>query len=240
MEDVHLTPRELLRAIIRQLHWVLLAAILGGMFGFCLCRFWLPPQYTATGSLYVSIPGSESADPGTASAALTAAQKLAKTCLVSPGERPGSGSGGTAAGSGLHRRGPAAYGLRILPGGTRKPSLFLSPHRDPQTATLLANAILDTAPAEILRIVHTGRIEVVDRAVLPVQPDAPTPGRPLPLQLASPAFRQVWPPPLPDSGEAQAHSPAPAAGVCRSRGDGGESRLSGMQNWQRRRQWGSS
>ena len=48
-------------------------------------------------------------------------------------------------------------------------------HRDPQTATLLANAILDTAPAEILRIVHTGRIEVVDRAVLPVQPDAPTP-----------------------------------------------------------------
>ena len=82
MEDVHLTPRELLRAIIRRLHWVLLAAILGGMFGFCLCRFWLPPQYTATGSLYVSIPGSESADPGTASAALTAAQKLAKTCLV--------------------------------------------------------------------------------------------------------------------------------------------------------------
>ncbi len=49
MEDVHLTPRELLRAIIRRLHWVLLAAILGGMFGFFVCagsgcRLNTPPQ----------------------------------------------------------------------------------------------------------------------------------------------------------------------------------------------------
>ena len=174
MEDVHLTPRELLRAIIRRLHWVLLAAILGGMFGFCLCRFWLPPQYTATGSLYVSIPGSESADPGTASAALTAAQKLAKTCLVLL-------ESDRVLDQAAQQLAPDCTAEDLRPmvsasclGDTEALSISVS-HRDPQTATLLANAILDTAPAEILRIVHTGRIEVVDRAVLPVQPDAPTP-----------------------------------------------------------------
>lgn len=82
MEEVCLTPRELLHALLRRFHWILLAACLGGFLGFGLCRLCLPPQYTATGSLYVSIPGSESADPGTASAALTAAQKLVNTCLV--------------------------------------------------------------------------------------------------------------------------------------------------------------
>ena len=121
MEDVHLTPRELLRAIIRRLHWVLLAGILGGMFGFCLCRFWLPPQYTATGSLSCLHPRQRVCRSGTASAALTAAQKLAKTCLVLLESDRVLGSGGTAAGSGLHRRGPAAYGLRILPGGHGSP-----------------------------------------------------------------------------------------------------------------------
>ena len=123
MEDVHLTPRELLRAIIRRLHWVLLAAILGGMFGFCLCRFWLPPQYTATGSLYVSIPGSESADPGTASAALTAAQKLAKTCLVLL-------ESDRVLDLAAQQLAPDCTAEDLSPHpawGTRKPSLFLSP-----------------------------------------------------------------------------------------------------------------
>ena len=144
MEDVHLTPRELLRAIIRRLHWVLLAAILGGMFGFCLCRFWLPPQYTATGSLYVSIPGSESADPGTASAALTAAQKLAKTCLVLL-------ESDRVLDLAAQQLAPDCTAEDLRPmvsasclGDTEALSISVS-HRDPQTATLLANAILDTA-----------------------------------------------------------------------------------------------
>ncbi|MFR8331378.1 MAG: hypothetical protein ACLU9S_02535 [Oscillospiraceae bacterium] len=40
-------------------HRILLAACLGGFLSFGLCRLCLPLQYTATGSLYVSIPGSE-------------------------------------------------------------------------------------------------------------------------------------------------------------------------------------
>ena len=47
-------------------------------------------------------------------------------------------------------------------------------HEDPQTAMEMVNAILDTAPAEILRIVHTGGMEIIDRAGLPERPDAPS------------------------------------------------------------------
>lgn len=174
MEELHLTPRELLQAIARRLHWVLLAALLGGTLGFCLCRFWLPPQYTATGSLYVSIPGSESADPGTASAALTAAQKLVNTCLVLlESDRVLDRAAQQIAPDCTAKELRSMLSAACL-GNTEALSISVT-HRDPQTAMGIANAILDTAPAEILRIVHTGRIEVVDRAVLPVQPDAPTP-----------------------------------------------------------------
>ena len=174
MEEVCLTPRELLHALLRRFHWILLAACLGGFLGFGLCRLCLPPQYTATGSLYVSIPGSESADPGTASAALTAAQKLVNTCLVLlESDRvlePAAQQLNCSAAELRQMLSAACLGK------TEVLSLSVT-HEDPETAMRIANTILDTAPGEILRIVHTGRIEVVDRASLPTRRDAPTPSQ---------------------------------------------------------------
>lgn len=174
MEEICLTPRELLQATLRRFHWILLAGCLGGLLGFGLCRLCLPPQYTATGSLYVSIPGSASSDPGTASAALTAAQKLVNTCLVLlESDRVLEPA--------VQQVDCSAAELRQMLsaaclGKTEVLSLSVT-HNDPETAMRIANVILDTAPGEILRIVHTGNIEVVDRASLPTRPDAPTPSQ---------------------------------------------------------------
>ncbi|MFR0734148.1 MAG: hypothetical protein ACLSHU_08135 [Oscillospiraceae bacterium] len=179
MEDVHLTPRELLRAVIRRLHWVLLAAIFRAACSVFVCAgSWLlaphhtPPQAP---SMFLHPRQRVLPIPGPPPRPLTAAQKA--------GQAPAWFSW-RATGFWIWRH---SSWLRTAPQrtcglwsphpawGTLEALSISVSHRDPQTATLLANAILDTAPAEILRIVHTGRIEVVDRAVLPVQPDAPTP-----------------------------------------------------------------
>lgn len=189
MEEVCLTPRELLHALLRRFHWILLAACLGGFLGFGLCRLCLPPQYTATGSLYVSIPGSESADPGTASAALTAAQKLVNTCLVLlESDRvlePAAQQLNCSAAELRQMLSAACLGK------TEVLSLSVT-HEDPETAMRIANTILDTAPGEILRIVHTGRIEVVDRASLPGRTLPPL-RKPPPPALLPAACWLAWP-----------------------------------------------
>ena len=59
-----------------------MSAVLAGILAVFLGRICWPPQYTATGSFYVYFPGGETADPATASAALSASQKLVRTCLV--------------------------------------------------------------------------------------------------------------------------------------------------------------
>ena len=188
------------------------------MFGFCLCRFWLPPQYTATGSLYVSIPGSESADPRDRLRGPHRRSKAGQDLLGSPWR---------ATGFWIWRH---SSWLRTAPQrtcglwsphpawGTRKPSLFLSP-----TETLRLPRSLPTPSWTPPRLKFSdrprpGRMVMGPGAVLPVQPDAPTLACRCPCSLRRRLFGRSGRRPCRIPGEAQAHSPAPAAGVCRNHG----------------------
>ncbi len=119
---------------------------------------------------------------------LTAAQKTGQDLLGSPGERPGSGSGGTVAGRTAPQR-TCGLWSPILPGGHRKPSLFLSP-----TETLRLPRSLPTPSWTPPRLKFSGSSTRKDRGSRPGRSAGSTgcplpPGMPLPLQLASPAFR---------------------------------------------------
>lgn len=173
MEETVLTPRELLQSIKRRLLWILLSAVLAGILAVFLGRICWPPQYTATGSFYVYFPGGETADPATASAALSASQKLVRTCLVLLKSDRVLEQATSRMGPGYTPEDLRRMLSAVCLEETEALSISVT-HEDPQTAMEMVNAILDTAPAKILRIVHTGGMEIIDRAGLPERPDAPS------------------------------------------------------------------
>ena len=130
-------------------------------------------MYTATGSFYVYFPGGETADPATASAALSASQKLVRTCLVLLKSDRVLEQATSRMGPGYTPEDLRRMLSAVCLEETEALSISVT-HEDPQTAMEMVNAILDTAPAEILRIVHTGGMEIIDRAGLPERPDAPS------------------------------------------------------------------
>jgi capsular polysaccharide biosynthesis protein len=46
-------------------------------------------------------------------------------------------------------------------------------HHDPEMAQRIANTIIDVAPAQIVRVVKAGGVEVIDYAKRPVNPSSP-------------------------------------------------------------------
>jgi capsular polysaccharide biosynthesis protein len=44
---------------------------------------------------------------------------------------------------------------------------------DPVDAMIIANAFIDVAPEEILRVIKAGAVEILDRAVVPSSPSSP-------------------------------------------------------------------
>lgn len=143
--------------------FVSVAAYLGGIY---------PDQYTASATMYVYTNNPNQTNYQYASSSdLNTATRLMETYMVviksnkvmeAVSERLGPGySTGFIAGS-----------IRVGSVSDTEVMRVYVTTSDPQLSMDICNAVADCAPAEIIRVVNAGSVEVIDYATLPLYPDA--------------------------------------------------------------------
>lgn len=163
---------ELLAVVRRHFLKILLTAIVLGMATFLVNRFGITPQYTARASVYVYVPAGSDADGIAASSALSAAQKLVGTYMVILE----SDSVLDKVAQQLSLDDTAQELREMLTAAALQETGVLTisvTNPNPQTATDIANTILEVAPGEIERVAHAGSVKIIDRAKLPETPSSP-------------------------------------------------------------------
>jgi capsular polysaccharide biosynthesis protein len=161
--------RQLAELIKKNLILVLFVALLSGAVIFALSRYVITPRYTATASMYVYSNTNRSE---ITSFELTASQELVNTYIVIIKSDTVLEKVITSLDSDLTpkdlRKGLAASALDA----TEAFSISFT-HTNPKFAQAVTNKIVELAPAEIIRIVKAGGVEVIDYAKEPGIPSSP-------------------------------------------------------------------
>lgn len=165
---------------VKRIWIIVLCAVIGYVSMYLYTAKMLPDTYTASGTMYVYNGNPNAVNyQYTSSSDLNSAVQLIDTYMVViksnkvldaiteklapkyPDITPGFIAGSLSAGN--------VSETSVLQ--------IRSTTRDPQLSTDIANAVLDVAPEEIIRVVNAGSCEVIDYASLPMSPDFRNPSR---------------------------------------------------------------
>lgn len=172
---------ELLRALLQKFYWLLLAAAFCGLGAFLITHFLIAPTYESTASFYVYTKTEDVNATGVSgniqSGDLQAAESLAGT-YTSIME---SNSVLDAALEQLHQNGTDTALTRKELSEMVEVSVVTDTQlikltvtsTDPKQACRIAQALIQVAPTEIIRITKAGGIEVVDRPEVPKEKASP-------------------------------------------------------------------
>ena len=170
-EEYTIDIRMLWSIFVQHIRIIILATLVSALIGFSISAFLVPKKYTSEALLYV-VNNTSSSDSININD-ITASQKLVETCqiifksqyMLNLVKEQVGDSWSTGA---INRA------VTILPVNSTEVLSIKAVTSDPNTAMLLANKFVELAPAEFLRVVKTGSIEVVSEATFPAGPSFPS------------------------------------------------------------------
>lgn len=174
---------ELLRVLLRKLHWLILAGLVCGLAAFLITHFLIAPTYQSTASFYVYTKTVETAsgtdvNGGTIqNADLQAAESLASTytkimesnSVLDAALAELKQNGGTD----LTRKQLADMVEVSVVSDTQLISLTVT-SADAKEACAIASALIKVAPTEIIRITKAGGVEIVDSPEVATEKSSPS------------------------------------------------------------------
>ncbi len=174
---------ELLRVLLRKLHWLILAGLVCGLAAFLITHFLIAPTYQSTASFYVytktveSTSGTDVNGGTIQNADLQAAESLASTYT----KIMESNSVLDAAlaelkqtqGTDLTRKELADMVEVSVVSDTQLISLTVT-STDAKEACAIASALIKVAPTEIIRITKAGGVEIVDSPEVATEKSSPS------------------------------------------------------------------
>lgn len=169
--NTDLNLRQIVTILWRKVWLLILIMILFGAAAFSYSYWLITPLYSATTAMYVYNQQNR-ANSSITSSDLTTSQKLVSTYIVVLK----SNSVLDKVSRDLDNKYSAQQIRKMLSAssidGTEAFEIKVT-HRDPEVAQTIANTIAYAAPAEIIRVVKAGAVEVIDYAGLPETPSYP-------------------------------------------------------------------
>lgn len=153
--------------------WLIICIVLvAASLSATITYFFITPQYEASATLYV-FNDSNRSDTSISTTDITTSQKLIATYSV------------IMQSDNVIHKVIETTNLRYTPSQIRKMFTGTSVNNtevmkvtitssDPVDSMVLANAFIDVAPDEILRVIKAGAVEILDRAEIPQQPSSPS------------------------------------------------------------------
>lgn len=171
---------ELLRVLLRKLHWLIIAGLVCGLAAFLITHFLIAPTYQSTASFYVYTKTVEGTDVNSGTiqnADLQAAESLASTytkimesnSVLDAALAELKQTGGTD----LTRKELANMVEVSVVSDTQLISLTVT-STNAKEACAIAAALIKVAPTEIIRITKAGGVEIVDSPEVATEKSSPS------------------------------------------------------------------
>ncbi len=174
-KEIDIDLRKIFFALRRRLGIIILVAVVCGIASGCFTEFFIEPTYSTSATMCVSSTTDRVAtNSSITSGEITASQQLVNTYTVvlksdivleKVIEELGIGDSYSAS--------SIASMLTVSQITDSMVFKITVKNHNPELAMNIANAIVDIAPSEIVRIVKAGNAEVVDYAKLPTSPSSP-------------------------------------------------------------------
>ncbi len=159
--------------VIRERIWLIVIATIAAVFlAFLATKFLITPKYTSTATLYVQNVENRQIDVGINMVDLSASIKLVDTYIVVMESDLVMDRVAARVGNGY--KGSDIRGMFSAASEKETEVLRINvQHEDPLMAQNIAEAVLLSAPSELMRVVKAGAVEVIDHASLPTQQSSP-------------------------------------------------------------------
>jgi capsular polysaccharide biosynthesis protein len=170
MEELDI--RQIFTYLRRHIWLIVCIVLVAGSLALTITFFFITPQYEASSTLYV-YNDSDRSSTSISTSDITTSQKLIATYSV------------IMQSNNVVNKVIETTGLDYTAGEIRKMFTGASVNStevmkitikcsDPQDAMIIANAFVDIAPEEILRVIKAGSVEILDRAMIPASPSSPS------------------------------------------------------------------
>lgn len=172
--EIEIDLRKIFAMLKKKAVYIVLIALIGAILSGCITNFFITPQYTATTQLHVYNSNNNrlGTDGNISSSEIDASEKLVNTYLVVVE----SNAFLEKVADKLNNNITAAQ-LKKMINCSQIEETFAFQVRvttsDPQLSMDIANAIADTCPDEIVRLLKVGGVSVIDYATKPINPSSP-------------------------------------------------------------------
>lgn len=184
--EIEIDLRKIFEMLKKKFVFILIFALVGGILAGCFTNFFIDPKYTATVKLYAYSNNDNrlGSDSSISSSEIDASEKLVKTYLevVKSNtflEKVSDKFDNTLSAGQIKSMMSCAQVNETLAFQISITST------NPQTAMDVANAIADTCPDEIVRVLKVGGVSIIDNAVLPSSPSSPNMKKNITIGLAA-------------------------------------------------------
>lgn len=172
METMELDLQEIFLILKRRILAIAAITVVCGLAAWLFTSYMITPQYSAKVSMYVSSEGSREDASTVTSAQLTASARLVDTYIVVLESNSVMQE--------VVDLLDLPYDVETLRSKMSAKSIndteafaITITDPDPEMAQMIANTIAQVAPAEIIRVVKVGSVEVIDWAQVPQAPSSP-------------------------------------------------------------------
>ncbi len=172
--EINIDLRKIFSMFRKKIIFIVIISLIGAVLAGCITNFFITPKYTANIKMHVysSSDNRVGANSTITSSELEASQRLVNTYLVVVESRTFREKVADKLGNNID---PDEIGAMMSCSQIEETLAFQVnvTSTNKQQATDIANAIADTCPDEIVRILKVGGVEVIDYATLPQSPSSP-------------------------------------------------------------------
>lgn len=172
--EINIDLRKIFSMFRKKIIFIVIISIISAILAGCITNFFITPKYTANIKMHVysSSDNRVGANSTITSSEIEASQRLVNTYLVVVESRTFREKVADKLGNNI---GPDEIGKMMSCSQIEETLAFQVnvTSTNKQQATDIANAIADTCPDEIVRILKVGGVEVIDYATVPQEPSSP-------------------------------------------------------------------
>lgn len=169
--EKELTLSDIFAVIVKRFWLIMLCAAIGLSGAYFGTKYFIPKQYTANTSLFVR-NDSDNKTAQTTATDLNISLRLVDTYMVILKSDSVLSKVANRLNLGYTAEDIRRM-LKTAPVDETEVIEVSVTNTDPAHAQVIANTIAEIAPAEIIRVVKAGSVEILDKAKLPVQPSSP-------------------------------------------------------------------
>lgn len=172
--EINIDLRKVFSMFKKKIIFIVIISLIGAVLSGCITNFFIEPKYTASTKMYVYSNNDNrvASSSSITSSEIDASQKLVNTYLVVVSSYTFAQKVADQMGDGTT---PEEIRSMMSCSQIEETLAFQVnvTSTDPQYAMDVANAIANTCPDEIVRILKVGGVEVIDYATLPTSPSSP-------------------------------------------------------------------